>query len=89
MDYDEGTGTQVLSFRYNGTPYTFEATFYGDWLDCEVIGFMNRVFETEGNPKRLLATDDGGQGCILFYNTPEWGDELEAATGMDLNEYFY
>lgn len=89
VNYEEGSGTQVLSFRYNGTPYTFEAIYYGDWLDCEVIEFMNQVFETEGNPKRLLATDDGGQGCILFYNTPEWGDELEAATGMDLNEYFY
>ena len=89
VNYEEDSGTQVLSFRYNGTPYTFEAIYFGDWLDCEVIEFMNQVFETEGNPKRLLATDDGGQGCILFYNTPEWGDELEAATGMHLREYFY
>ena len=89
VDYDKGIGTQVLSFRYNGTPYTYEAEFYGDWLDCGVIAFMNGVFEAEGNPKRLLATDDGGQGCILLYNTEEWGRELEARTGLELETYFY
>lgn len=89
VDYDKGTGVQVLSFKYNGTPYTYEADFFGDWLDCGVIAFMNGVFEAEGNPKRLLATDDGGQGCILLYNTEEWGRELEAQTGLDLDTYFY
>lgn len=89
VDYDKDEGKQILTFKYNGKPYTFEAEFYGDWLDCSVIGFMNDVFEAEGNPKRLLATDDGGQGCILFYNTPEWGKELEALTGMELDTQFW
>lgn len=89
VDYDKNEGKQILSFKYNGKPYTFEAEFYGDWLDCDVIGFMNDVFAAEGNPKRLLATDDGGQGCILFYNTPEWGKELEELTGMELDTQFW
>lgn len=89
VDYDKNEGKQILSFKYNGKPYTFEAEFYGDWLDCDVVGFMNDVFAAEGNPKRLLATDDGGQGCILFYNTPEWGKELEELTGMELDTQFW
>ncbi len=50
VDYDKERGKQILSFKYNGKPYTFEAEFYGDWLDCDVVGFMNDVFAAEGIP---------------------------------------
>ena len=53
------------------------------------VSYTHLVFAAEGNPKRLLATDDGGQGCILFYNTPEWGKELEELTGMELDTQFW
>ena len=54
VDYDEGTGTQVLSFRYNGTPYTFEATFYGDWLDCEAVSYTHLDVYKRQLPERAI-----------------------------------
>lgn len=84
VDYDNNDGVQLLSFKYNGVPYTFEAEVNYDWLDLGFLDFMNQVFKEQGNPKRLLITSDGGQGCILLYNTPEWGRQLDALTGLEI-----
>lgn len=48
-----------------------------------MIGFMNRVFETEGNLKaRWPRTMGVARVVYWFYNTRRSrGDELEAATG--------
>lgn len=84
VDEEEGTGTQILRFKCNGTPYEFRGEAYYDWMDMKVIDFMNEVLKKEGIEKRLLASFDGGQGCILFYNTKEWGEEFEEVMGYEL-----
>ena len=87
MDYENNEGIQILSFKYNGVPYTFEAEVNNDWLDIDFFGFMNQVLKEQGNPKRILMTSDGGQGGILLYNTPEWGAQLDALTGLDIYDF--
>ncbi len=87
VDYENNTGVQLLSFRYNGVPYTFEAEVNYDWLDLDFLEFMNQVLVEQGNPKRILVTGDGGQGCILLYNTPEWGRQLDALTGLEIYDF--
>lgn len=87
VDYENNEGVQILSFQYNGVPYTFEGEVNHDWLDVSFLDFMNQVFEEQGNPNRLLITGDGGQGCILLYNTPEWGAQLDAMTGLGIYGY--
>lgn len=90
VDLYSNSGAQTLSFRYNDTPYYFRARYMGDWMDCTIIDFMNNVFETEGNSKRLWCTGDGWQGYILFYNTEEWAKEFQEATGLELSDsYLY
>lgn len=87
VDYENNEGVQILSFKYNGVPYTFEAKVNNDWLDINFFGFMNQVLKEQGNPKRILMTSDGGQGGILLYNTPEWGAQLDALTGLDIYDF--
>ena len=43
MDEEEGTGTQILRFKCNGTPYEFRGEAYYDWMDMKVIDFMNEI----------------------------------------------
>lgn len=89
VDYENNEGVQILSFKYNGVPYTFEAEVNYDWMDISFLDFMNQVLEEQGNPKRILVAGDGGQGCILLYNTPEWCAQLEAITGLGITPSTY
>ncbi len=88
VDFYSSTGTQTLSFRYNDTPYYFRARYMGDWMDCTIIDFVNSVLEAEGNAKRLWCIGDGGQGYIVFYNTEEWAEQFNEATGLELRDSY-
>lgn len=83
-DFEKGTGKQTVHFKYNETPYTFEAKLMYDWFDVDMLKFMNQVFEKEGNPKRLYCMGDGGQSCIVFYCTKEWAEQFKVTTGYIL-----
>ena len=81
VDWQNGTGTWMLSFLYNGHPHSCELTFQGDFLDPSIADFLNEVFEQEGNPKRLLNC-----GEIWLYNTPEWAKVFAEKTLVPLQE---
>ena len=74
----------VISFKYNGTEYSFNAEYYYDWFDDDFIGFINGVFEKEGNPNRIYYLTDSYQTLILLYNTPQWFSQFEKTTGLEL-----
>lgn len=85
VDFENGTGIQSISFKYNDHSYLFKGKVNNDWIDCRIIDFMNDIFEKEKNPKRLLCTLDGGQGYFLFYNSLEWAKEFTQKTNIPLS----
>lgn len=84
VNYEEGNGTQKISFCYNDHSYSFDASVDNDWFDGNIINYMNDVFEKEGNPKRLYGMTDGYQECIIFYCTSEWADTFNEKLGCKL-----
>ena len=62
-----------MSFTLNGHPYQYDADFLGDWLDVNVLAFLNSALEKEKIKKRFLTVDDFNiQGVVVFFRTPEW-----------------
>lgn len=84
VNYEDGSGVQILRFHCNGRAYEFHADVNNDWFDVEMIDFMNDVLQKEGLEKKLLLTSDGYQQCILFYNTPRWAEYFKELMGYGL-----
>lgn len=84
VDYESGTGKQIISFQCNGKHYQFEANVYYDWFDTEMITYMKSVIEEQGTGKHLWVTSDGYQNCIVFYETEEWANKFSSYTGYIL-----
>lgn len=85
VNYEDGTGTQIIHFNCNGNPYTFEATVDYDWFDVNMIDFMNQVLKKEKLSKQLFSTGDGYQECIIFFCTKDWAARFSDKTGCDLS----
>ena len=72
-----------MSFTLNGHPYQYDADFLGDWLDVNVLAFLNSTLEKEKIKKRFLTVDDFNiQGVVVFFRTPEWGRFFSAGTQL-------
>ena len=84
VDYEADSGTQTITFTCNGTPCRYNAELYGDWLDPGFLTYMGRVLDRLDTDKQLYTCDDGGQGCILLWQTPRWVEQLQKATGLQL-----
>ena len=82
VDWDSGTGTIEVRFKYNGVPYALKATAMGDWFDTNFIGALNGVIGNNG--KCLYYTGDGYQECIVFYRDNNWAKLFESKTGHKL-----
>lgn len=80
VNFEEGTGTQIVSFTLRGKSYYYEAEANNDWFDTKIINYVNQILKEQNSDKYLLATSDGFQNCILFYNTEEWAKKY--------NEFF-
>lgn len=85
-DLDLGLGLRKITFCYNQKSYEFNAKVMYDWFDGDIIGYMNKVFKKEKNPKRLYYMTDGYQECIIFYSSEEWAAYFSAVTGFTLNQ---
>lgn len=81
-----GIGIKNITFRYNNTSYQFHAKAMNDWFDGSIIGYMNKVFKKEKNPKRLYYMTDGYQELIIFYCSEEWAAKFTATTGFTLDK---
>lgn len=85
-DWEKGSGAVRVSFCVNGIPYETEMKLENDWLDSKIIGEINRALEMAGIEKRVHATGDGGQGCILLYGDKAWAKQFRKATGITLEK---
>lgn len=82
-DLEGPGGTWRVSFTLNGHPYQYDADFLGDWLDVNVLVFLNSTLEKEKIKKRFLTVDDFNiQGVVVFFRTPEWGRFFSAGTQL-------
>ena len=71
-------GTRGISFLCNGHSYAIELTSYGDWINPEIIDFMNDVLEKENCPKRLHLLPAMDQIAVAVYCTEEQSAAFDA-----------
>ena len=84
VDVEAGTGTQKVSFAWNGANYTLEATVMYDWFDMNVAADLAELVKEQNTGRYLYFAYDGGQGILVFYGTPQWCNDFERVTGIDL-----
>lgn len=84
VNWEQGTGTITVTFRWNHRNCRFHAEVDNDWIDGRILEYVNRLLKQDGSVKRIYAMPDNGQGVVLFYNTPEWAREFEEKTGIKL-----
>jgi len=84
MDWETGEGTRTVTFDLHGKNHVYTAKAQQDWFDMGVLNALHDAVGISESGKQLYFVLDGGQGCILFYQTPEWAEEFTAATGCPL-----
>ena len=78
IDYEQGTGEKIVSFKLNSKEYKYIAKVKNDWFDMEMIGYINKILQENNCKKFLYVSSDGWQNCILFYNTEEWAEKFNS-----------
>lgn len=68
-------GHRIVAFTCNGTPYAIRLDSYGDWLNAEIIDFVNEALKAEGCRGQLHVISDGYDQMIFLI----YGDEARAA----------
>lgn len=90
-------GKRKVSFEFNRHSYVTTLKSDGDWLNGEIIDFLNQVLKTEGLSNRLHIVSDGwDQMVFLIYGAHEDAaalrtllgvEETETAAGFDLLDW--
>jgi len=77
-------GSRKVFFDFNGHAYVVTLKSDGDWLNAEIIDFLNKVLTTEGYPGRLHIVSDGwDQMVFLIYGTEEEAASLRLLLGTE------
>ncbi len=84
VNWDQGTGTQAVTFIWNGKNYRLEGEVYYDWFDTQVANELNEILRAQNPEKQLYFAYDGGQGYLVFYCDSQWARTFEKSTGIDL-----
>lgn len=78
INYEQGTGEKIVSFKLNSKEYKYIAKVKNDWFDMKMIGYINKILQENNCKKFLYVSNDGWQNCILFYNTEEWSEKFNS-----------
>lgn len=77
-------GSRKVFFECNGHAYVVTLESQGDWLNAEIIDFLNKVLKTEGMPGRLhIVSDAYDQMVFLIYGTEEEAASLRRLLGTE------
>lgn len=77
-------GSRKVFFEFNGHSYVVTLESQGDWLNPEIIDFLNKVLITEGYPGRLhIVSDAYDQMVFLIYGTEEEAASLCLLLGTE------
>lgn len=79
VNFEEGTGTQIVKFKVYDKEYKYEAKVNHDWFDTRIISYINQILQEQNSNKFLYVTSDGWQNCILFYKTEKWAEKYNQA----------
>lgn len=86
VDWENGTGTRQVTFEWGQKQYTLEAEVQNDWFDPKVLEQLNDIIAGTGEQRRLYATTDGYQSCIIFFCDKDWADGFFEKTGLLLSQ---
>lgn len=84
VDWENGEGMRTITFDLNGKNHVYTAKAQQDWFDMDMLNALCDAVGTSESGKQLHFVLDGGQGCILFYQTQEWAQQFTKATGCPL-----
>lgn len=77
-------GSRKVSFECNGHAYVKTLKSEGDWLNGEIIDFLNQVLQVEGFKKQLHIVSDGwDQMVFLICGTEEDAATLRRLMGVE------
>ena len=77
-------GSRKVFFEFNGHSYVVTLKSQGDWLNAEIIDFLNKVLTTEDLPGRLhIVSDAYDQMVFLIYGTEEEAASLRLLIGTE------
>lgn len=77
-------GKRSVSFRCNGNAYEAELDSYGDWLNPEIIFFVNDVLKKEGCAAQLrVVSDEADQIAMMIYGSKAEGDMIGRMIGTE------
>lgn len=80
-------GSRKVFFEFNGHSYVKTLKSYGDWLNTEIIDFLNQVLTTEGMGKRLhIVSDAWDQMVFLIYGTDTDARALRSLMSVEETE---
>ena len=81
---ESGYGAFYMVFQINGKPVRYKAKLRTDWMDENILDFLNEQIRAIDPENQLWAMYDGGQGAILFYRDAAWAERFQAVTGCEL-----
>lgn len=77
-------GRRSVSFRCNGSPYEAELDSYGDWLNPEIVSFVNGALKKEGCMAQLrVVSDEYDQIAILIYGSRTEANRISRLIGAE------
>ena len=77
-------GSRKVFFECNGHTYVVTLKSQGDWLNAEIIDFLNDVLKVEGFEKRLhIVSDVWDQMVFLMYGSEEEAAALRHLMGAE------
>ena len=77
-------GSRKVFFECNGHTYVVTLKSQGDWLNAEIIDFLNDVLKVEGFEKRLhIVSDVWDQMVFLMYGSEEEAAVLRHLMGVE------
>ena len=74
---ESGEGTGEVYFKCNGEEYHFTANVYYDWLDYNIIPYLNSILEAKKMEKRIIRFG-GMNGNLLTFKKPEFCEKFNA-----------
>lgn len=77
-------GKRSVSFKLNGHAYEVELESYGDWINMEIVNFVNQALEKEGASGRLYVVGHGmDQMVIMIYSSKDKAEALSELLDME------
>ena len=80
-------GPAIITFEESGNKYRYEAQYFDDWLDAEIIfSFISKIMKDNGSPYEFYIHEESCQDIFTVRATPEERNELKKELGWELNK---